>query len=137
MTTQTHRELSEAVQLVSDMAKRYSDGRPFLDQWQKWARVVLCGVYYSKTAQRAAQSALLETYGCCGRTKPLVGVAKAAALAATGVVHAAQNDDNAAQADANAARNMIEGIELRCGRGKRSRRSDPRRADARHDALSA
>ena len=123
MTTQTYRELCEALKLVSDAAEQYADGQPFLGEWRKWARVVLAGLCYSKTARRAAQSALEEG---CGRPTPLGGVAKAAALAATGVLYAVQKDDDAARAKAAEARHMIESIDVR-RRDSGTTRVDPSR----------
>lgn len=112
MTTETYQELCESVKIIADAAERYAGGEPFLEEWRKWTQGFLGGLYYSKTAQRAAHSAQLVAYGC-GRDHALAGVARAAALAATGVACAALKDDAAARVNAAAARDIVQDLDAR------------------------
>lgn len=123
MTTETYRELCESVELIADAAERYSGGQPFLEEWRKWARGVLGGLYYSKTARRAAHSAELAAFGC-GRDYARAGVARAAALAATGVACAALKNEHDARANAAAARDIVQSIDAR-HHGRGGRRAGP------------
>lgn len=111
MTAETFQKLCEAVHAISE-ASRISVDQSFLDEWRKWARVFVSGVDYSKTALRAADSALMEADERVRAQPVLYRVAMAAALVATGVAHAADKDDAAAREKVVAATNLVGGIGL-------------------------
>jgi hypothetical protein len=110
LTPDTHEQLSTAVRLVSEAAVRLSDGQPRLLEWRKWSAGVLGGLYYSKTAWRAAETAFVEL-DACREGSPLVPVAKAAALVATGVAYAATRNAGIARAHFAAAKSLLESEE--------------------------
>lgn len=114
LTAETHRELSATVKLVTDAALRVSDGQPRLVEWQKWSEGVLAGLYYSKTAWRAADTVFREL-DACREGSPFVPVAKAAALVASGVAYAAKRNGSLARAHFAAARSLLEMDDSRAG----------------------
>jgi hypothetical protein len=107
MTIETYRQLCEAARFVSAAAERRPEPNAFLGEWQQWARIFLAGLYYSKTAQRAAQSARIAAESC-GADLTRASVAQAAALVADGVVAAAQRDEMAARGRATNARSILQ-----------------------------
>jgi hypothetical protein len=107
LTSETYKKLCEAVELVAVEADRFTATEPRLFEWRRWAGGFLGGLYYSKTARRAAVAALAAANG--GNSNSLlVPVAKAAALTATAVAFAADGDEPTALAQAAAAREVLQ-----------------------------
>lgn len=104
---ETHHELSTMVKAISEAAAALSGGRPRLVEWRKWSEGALAGLYYSKTAWRAAETAFREL-DACREGSPFIPVAKAAALVATGVAYAAKRNPALARAHFAAAQSALE-----------------------------
>jgi hypothetical protein len=115
MQPETYQELCETLTLVLDAVERATGDENFLSDWRKWARSVVDGLYYWKTALRAVDAALAAANHA--ENASAARVARAAALAAAAVVAAARHEEFTALTNAAAARCILETLHHGPSRG--------------------